>query len=190
MRFSGTQKQAEEQSQQSQSTSQQSFNDTHLLAEYAANVELWKHDDSLRQQRTGNFLTINTALISVLALVVGWKPEPAYLTFISLAISFLGLSMCSTWRTVLVRNSEYIRLRRYLLSEIESKLSGINSFQRTYIAMNLFKPTEFSPPLGTFKISRFARGSSTKAENSLPVAVGLVWLFVLALTIAWNLYRN
>jgi len=45
-----------------------------LLEEYQANVEMWKHDDNVRQQRARNFLTVNTLLILGLAGIVSfWK---------------------------------------------------------------------------------------------------------------------
>ena len=38
-----------------------------LLEEYNVNVEMWKHDDMIRQTRTGNFLNVNTILLVALS---------------------------------------------------------------------------------------------------------------------------
>src|SRR3990172_6983783 len=86
-----------------------------FLAEYLANVELWKHDDTLRQQRTGNFLSVNTALVAALAVVASLKPPVQYIGSIGLLFAAFGILLCVIWHVVQVRNAEYIRFRRFQL---------------------------------------------------------------------------
>jgi hypothetical protein len=60
-----------------------------LLAEYQANVDLWKHDDTLRQERVGNFLNVNAALLAAVGVAAGLKPPLKY-------IGGVGL-LCAVW---------------------------------------------------------------------------------------------
>ena len=41
-----------------------------LLAEYKVNVDLWQHDDDLRQKRAATFLTVNLFLFGIVAFVI------------------------------------------------------------------------------------------------------------------------
>jgi|ERR1039457_1198418 hypothetical protein len=147
-----------------------------LLAEYAANIELWKHDDTLRQQRTGNFLSVNAALVAALAVVASLKPPEHYIGCIGLMFSTFGLMLCVIWNAVQVRNAEYIRFRRYQLRSIESKLSGLTTFQNIYRAFYEVQPIAFEPPIGEFTLKPTAQKPSTMSEGLLPFLIGGFWL--------------
>jgi len=105
-----------------------------FLAEYQANVDLWKHDDTLRQQRSGNFLSVNTALVAALGVVVSLEPPIEYIGGIGLLFAVFGILLCVMWHLVQVRNAEYVRFRRFQLRFIESKLTGLSTFQNIFRA--------------------------------------------------------
>jgi hypothetical protein len=151
-----------------------------LLAEYQANVELWQHDDTLRQQRAGNFLGVNTALVASLGVVASLEPPVRYIGGIGLVFAVFGLLLCAVWHVVLVRNAEYVRFRRFQLQHIESKLPGLTTFHNVYRAFYEAQPISFEPPIGEFVLRPAARRSSTLSEGALPFLIGAFWSLVAA----------
>jgi hypothetical protein len=146
-----------------------------FLAEYQANVELWKHDDTLRQQRVGNFLSVNAALVAALGIVTSLKPSPQYTGGVGLLFAAFGFLLCIIWQRVQVRNAEYIRFRRFQLRSIESKLPGLSTFQNVYSAFYNYQPIAFESPIGKFTVSTAARKPSTLLEGLLPFLIGGFW---------------
>ena len=78
-----------------------------LLAEYEANVALWQHDDSMRQQRSGNFLTVNSILLATLAAVLVLNAAFLYLGIVAILFSVFSVLLSRVWHQVLARNAEY-----------------------------------------------------------------------------------
>lgn len=158
-----------------------------ILYEYQANIELWKHDDSLRQQRATNFLTLNTILIASGAGIGSLDPKIQYFGAILVAFGVVGIAINFIWNSVSVRNSEYIRFRRFQLRSIESQLEGMSTFANTYRAFYESGSIEFDSDTPTFEVSQKARQRSTLSEERLPrvmmffwISVGLTGLFLLA----------
>lgn len=149
-----------------------------LLAEYQANVELWKHDDTLRQQRVGNFLSVNAALVAALALVTSLRPPPRYIGSVGLFVAVFGFLLCAVWYKVQIRNAEYIRFRRFQLRSIESRLPGLSTFQNIYRAFYELEPISFESPKGEFAVKPAARKASTSSEGRLPFLIGGFWCLV------------
>lgn len=146
-----------------------------LLAEYQANIELWKHDDTLRQQRQTNFLTVNTILFVGLGTVAGFKPAIIHLCVIMFFFSLFGLLLSIIWHKVQVRNAEYVRFRRFQLQHIESKLGNVDTFTNTYNAFYNFKKVDFGERISTFMLSEQAKHRSTLSEGKLPTLIGGFW---------------
>ena len=147
-----------------------------LLVEYQANVEMWKHDDNVRQQRARNFLTVNTLLIVGIAGVVSFKPGPLYVGAILIIFSIVGVSLNSIWRSVLQRSAEWIRFRRLQLKSIESKLEGMSTFQNTYRAFyDGHETVYFGAEIPKFEISSAAKKRSTLTEGKLPSLMLRFW---------------
>jgi len=92
-----------------------------LIQEYQANVELWKHDDNLRQQRNSTFLSMNTIMLVALGTFLNIAPNITNAAISGFLISLFGLPICFMWNTVQERNSEYIRFRRFMLRSLEKK---------------------------------------------------------------------
>ena len=148
---------------------------TKLLVEYQANVELWKHDDMLRQQRNSNFLAVNTILLVGLGAVIGLKPPLQYLGAIDILFSIFGLFLCVIWNKVQVRNSEYVRFRRFQLQHIESKLHNVDTFTNTYKAFYNNEDIDYGKNIEPFKLSSKAKKRSTLSEGLLPILLGWLW---------------
>jgi hypothetical protein len=146
-----------------------------LIAEYQANIELWKHDDTLRQQRQSNFLTLNTILFVGLGAVAGFKPSIIHLGIIMFFFSLFGLLLSIIWHKVQVRNAEYVRFRRFQLQHIESKLGNIDTFTNTYNAFYNFKNVDFGEKISTFILTEQAKHRSTLSEGKLPTLIGGFW---------------
>lgn len=154
------------------------FEQSRFLAEYQANVELWKHDDSLRQQRTGNFLSVNAALVAALGIITSLNPPLGYIGSTGLLFAAFGLLLCTIWNAVQTRNGEYVRFRRFQLRAIESKLPGLSTFENVYAAFYEGQPVLFQPPIGKFEVKPAAQKSSTLSEGLLPFLIGGFWLCV------------
>jgi hypothetical protein len=149
-----------------------------FLAEYQANVELWKHDDSLRQQRAGNFLSVNAALVAALGVVTSLNPPVRYIGSTGLLFAAFGLLLCAIWHVVQIRNGEYVRFRRFQLRSIESKLPGLSTFENVYAAFYEGQPVVFQPPIGRFEIKPAAMKPSTLSEGLLPFLISGFWVCV------------
>ena len=146
-----------------------------LLEEYRAHVELWKHDDTLRQQRTANFLTVNTVLLAVAGLALSAEPAtPVAIAMVALFSAF-GVSVALVWATIQWRNSEYIRLRRVQLRQLETRLPPMSAFTNAHRALDRHEEIDFGDD-GTFRVRPGARSSSTLRENLLPPMVLVFWL--------------
>lgn len=149
-----------------------------LLIEYQVNVELWKHDDNLRQQRNANFLSVTTLLIIALSAFVGLKYPMIYLSIIALIFSLIGFFISMLWYRVLVRNAEYIRFRRFQLRSIEKRLKGLSTFTNTYDSFYKGFPLKFSEFDEEFVISKNAMKRSAITEGNLPVIISVFWSII------------
>jgi hypothetical protein len=157
---------------------------TALLAEYRANVELWKHDDTLRQSRTSNFLTINAILASSIGISVGLNPS-ALAWIAALITSFVGLVLARFWAAIQDRNAEYVRLRRYQLRSIEAEFPRLTTFSNVWAALYQHQAVTFLGIADRFEVSSRGRESSTLTESALPRILFRVWVvvFVAALSV-------
>lgn len=152
-----------------------------LLEEYRANVELWKHDDMLRQSRTGNFLSVNSILLATFCGLISIKPGFVSLGFSALLIGLFGIPMSLVWYSVMARNSDYIRLRRFQLRAIEACFPRMSTFRNTNEGLYKHQPLSFECTDEVFKVSRASRRGSTVTENVLPMVMVAVWGVVLGI---------
>ena len=149
-----------------------------LLSEYQANLELWKHDDNLRQQRYGTFLNINSLLLVALGGLVTLSPSVLNATVVAVLISLFGFPVCLMWGRVQARNAEYIRFRRYQLRSIEKMLKPMSTFTNQWNALNKFETVHFKNIKDEFTIKHEAKASSTVIEGRLPSVIAVFWLIV------------
>ena len=147
-----------------------------LLEEYRITVDLSKHDDTLRQQRIANFLTVNTVLVAVVGVGLSTEPADAVAIVLLAVIAAFGVAVASVWAIVQLRNTEYIRLRRHQLRQLEAELGVVSTFTVAHKVLNEHERHDFGADVGPWEVGRFGRGSSTTFENALPVIVLLFWL--------------
>ncbi len=157
-----------------------------LLAEYKANVDLWKHDDDLRQKRTATFLTVNLFLFGIVAFVV--KEAAIAKAGIVVATFFagaFGVLTSAIWLVILLRSHQYLSFRRRQLAEIEAKLGTVNTFTNQYRAITRGEPLQFlHSEGGSFKVPWIATISSSTLEALLPPAMIFIWIAIASFVIA------
>jgi hypothetical protein len=90
--------------------------------EYELNLEMWRHYDNLRQEKSKTFLTAQTILIAVSGFVFKSQDLNSALQLIFLWISLLGLGSSVLWFLLLVRNAGYIKFHRNRVGELEKYL--------------------------------------------------------------------
>jgi hypothetical protein len=151
-----------------------------LLTEYQVNVDLWKHDDDLRQQRNGTFLTINSLLLVALGALITFSPASV---FVILITAFFGFPICLIWYYVQRRNAEYIRFRRYQLRSIEAQLPVLTTFTNQWKGLNQYQAVSFKGIEDTFNITAEAKRSTTWLEGYLPLFIAIFWLLVFLLSL-------
>lgn len=150
-----------------------------LLEEYKSNVALGQHDDNLRQQRTGHYLTANTILLVVLSALLSIKPTIYGLSIAVILLSIFGLSISFIWYSILGRNAEYIKFRRFQLRYLESKLPPMTTFTAMHEAFSQCKTIKHKNHDEEFYISKRCRKSSASAEGRLPIIIIIFWIIVL-----------
>lgn len=149
-----------------------------LIAEYKANIALWQHDDSLRQQRNRTFLTVNTVFFTALAALTTLQAPMRYVGAIALAFSVFGMIVCRVWYVVQRRNAEYVRFRRYQLRSIEARLPGLTTFRNTYDAFYNGVEVRFPAIEDSFCVEMKAQRRSTLSERLLPLLIGVLWSLI------------
>ena len=156
-----------------------------LIQEYHANVELWKHDDNLRQQRNSTFLSMNTIMLVALGTFLNISPNITNAAISGLLISLFGLPICFMWNTVQERNSEYIRFRRFMLRSLETQLTSVSTFTKQWKALNKHESVQFEGITDVFVTKRTSKISSTFVEGKLPIVVIIFWSLVLVFSITF-----
>jgi len=149
-----------------------------FLEEYKANVELWKHDDNLRQQRTSNFLTTNTILLVALSTLLNIKHDTISLSISAILISIFGLLISFIWLSILKRNALYIKFRRLQLKYLESMMPPMSTFTNTYAAFYENKSIDFKGIDEVFSVPKEGQKSSTMSEGNLPKLIIAFWILV------------
>jgi hypothetical protein len=155
-----------------------------LSLEYQVNVDLWKHDDDLRQQRNHTFLTMNTVLLVALGSLITLGDTNGEKALLAMLIAIFGLPLCYIWQRVQERNGEYIRFRRYQLRSIEARLPGFSTFANQYQAMDRHGSVGFQGITETFTISKSVARSSTRLEGYLPGLIAGIWLLIFVSSLA------
>jgi hypothetical protein len=89
--------------------------------EYELNLELWKHYDNLRQDKSKTFLTAQTILIALSGFVLKSQELSPVLSRVVLAVTVLGLVSSVLWVLLLYRNKGYIDFHRKQVRELEGR---------------------------------------------------------------------
>lgn len=149
--------------------------DAQALEEYRLNVDLWKHDDSLRQSHNQTFLGVNSAVLIAAGLVISASEKILVQGMTAIAAAGFGLAISFVWRRVQIRHNAYIRFHRRMLVSLEAPLP-FSTFQ--------LQDAAFHEPWGRIEIPRNAtsfqlkkneRRSASGAEARLPEIVSVLW---------------
>ncbi|CAN2040336.1 Small integral membrane protein [Candidatus Magnetomoraceae bacterium gMMP-15] len=92
--------------------------DNHLLEMYKLYVEMTDRISQRRQTANTWFLTINTALLTVVGVFLSKGIDPAFFIFVALA----GMINCSLWRRLILSYKQMNKGRFDVIHAIESKL--------------------------------------------------------------------
>ncbi len=151
-----------------------------LVDEYNMNIELWKHDDNLRQLRNNNFLSVNALFVVALGTYISLRPPEVNLAAAMILLAVLCTPITWVWSRMQFRNAEYIRFRRMQLLSIESRLRGLSTFKNTWAIFYGHQTVKFLETGDEFTVSKRGSRSSTQVENNLPLFILAFWLAVLA----------
>src|SRR5215218_5586730 len=155
--------------------------------EYELNLEMWRHYDNLRQEKSKTFLTAQTILIAVSGFVFQSQGLQSPLI---LAVSLLGFGSSVLWFLLLVRNAGYIRFHQERVRELEKKLEAdagmhFTTFSEKWPAFNgeLWprSSSNTKKSSNTTEMNRLlvkAFGSSTMVDRMLAALFVLFWLFL------------
>ena len=157
--------------------------------EYEINLEMWKHYDNLRQEKSKTFLTAQTILIAVSGFV--FQSQDLNSALLILAISLLGLGSSVLWFLLLLRNAGYIRFHRERVVALEKKLEAdagmhFTTFTDKWAAFDealwpksssITKESSNTTEIDRMLAALFkAFGSSTMIDRMLAALFGLFWL--------------
>lgn len=97
----------------------------HKFDEYKLFVDSTQHLSERRQAATQTYLSVNTAIFAILALLVkeaGLKG--ATLVGVSLPLFLVGIAVCLIWRKIITQYKELIRWRYDQLMAMELEMPG------------------------------------------------------------------
>jgi hypothetical protein len=153
--------------------------------EYELNLEMWRHYDNLRQEKSKTFLTAQTILIAVSGFVFQSQGLQSPLI---LAVSLLGFGSSVLWFLLLVRNAGYIRFHRDRVKELEDDADAgmhFTTFGEKWTDFNKKlwprSSSDAEDSSNTTEMNRLlvkAFGSSTMIDRMLAALFVLFWLFL------------
>ena len=134
----------------------------------------WIHADQLRQSRNQNYITLNSIFIAAGGLMLSNSNLSLRYMPIASIVSCLAMTVCSVWRAVLKRNTEFQRYFRLQALELEQRrgyttLSGYN--RALYGGESIAFPTinqSFSP-------RRAGTVMNAQKEDLLPLVFLVFW---------------
>lgn len=151
--------------------------------ELRLNLDLWKHEEGLRQQRNTVLLGTNAFLAVAASALIGARPPIGIGLVIGLVLAVFGLVICWIWHRLQQRHVVYADFRRKQIRELAAQL-GYESWEKQWEALR--SPPDPSPISVDFRHTgaRFSpRGSEKSAiviESFLPGAIAAAWaLFAL-----------
>lgn len=154
-----------------------------LLEELKLNVDLWKHEEGLRQQRNTAFLAINSLLVVGGGTIIGAEPTEARLRWGAVAFGVLGAVLCILWAIIQFRHHAYARFRRMQMADLEKSLDAARdsspphtTFARTHDVFSRGGVT-FEHE-GTYQRPGYASMSAITAEALLPTVFLVAWVAV------------
>lgn len=158
------------------SSESRSYDD--IRDELHLNLDLWKHEEGVRQQRNTVLLGTNVFLAVAAGAVVSAEPPLGAAFAVGLVLAAFGLLVCSIWRRLQRRHVVYAEFRRCQIRELAAQL-GYESWENHWTALRTPpNPPPVSVYFATTETSfspRGPKGSAIVAESLLPTALAAVW---------------
>jgi hypothetical protein len=154
-----------------------------LRDELHLNLDLWKHEEGLRQQRNTVLLGTNAFLAVAASAVISARPPLGIAVAIGLVLAGFGLLICWIWHRLQQRHVVYADFRRKQLRELAAEL-GYETWEHQWEALRA--PPDPPPVAIEFPLTggrftpRHSEGSAIVTESLLPRAIAAAWaLFAL-----------
>ncbi|HEY5707775.1 MAG TPA: hypothetical protein VIS51_00070 [Solirubrobacterales bacterium] len=151
--------------------------------ELRLNLDLWKHEEGLRQQRNTVLLGTNAFLAVAASALINARPPWGIALSTGIALAGFGLLICWIWDRLQQRHVVYADFRRKQIRELAAQLN-YESWERQWEALR--SPPDQSPVqvefphTGAHFSPRQAQGSAILTESLLPRAIAAAWaLFAL-----------
>jgi hypothetical protein len=151
------------------------MSDSGSLEEYRTNIELWKHDDVLRQGRNQTFLAANSAALVASGLIISASSDLIVQGLTAVSGAAFGCALCDAWMTAQARHNAYIRFHRLKLVALEEEI-GFSIFLHQERAFHELKSVSFGPGVEEFSLRGREKRSSSNAEARLPLMVLVLWI--------------
>jgi hypothetical protein len=150
-----------------------------LREEFSFNIDLWKHEEGMRQQRTTVLLGANAFLAVGTSAMISFRPPPETALLVGLVLSGFGLITCWIWLTLLNRHILYARFRLMQIRDLAARI-GYESWENQWFGLRTFpgpKAVVFEATGDRFDASKKkkSRGANT-VETYLPKAIGALWV--------------
>jgi hypothetical protein len=149
---------------------------TSLRDEFIANLDLWKHEEGLRQQRNTVLLGANAFLAVAVSAMISVGPPRGVAVGIGLVLALFGLAICWVWHSLQHRHVVYADFRRKQLRELAANL-GYESWENQWIGLRTrpapstvsftITGANFDPPANS--------RSAIEVESYLPMIVAGLW---------------
>jgi hypothetical protein len=146
-----------------------------LLEEYRLNVDLWKHDDTLRQSHNQTFLGVTSALLVAAGLVIAASNKLAVQGASAVAAALFGIAVACVWRRAQVRHNAYIRFHREMLITLEESLNFCTFTYQSAAFQRPWGQTTLEPGGKVFELKAAEQKSGSDAEARLPNLVLALW---------------
>lgn len=150
-----------------------------LRDELHLNLDLWKHEEGLRQQRNTVLLGTNAFLAVAASAVISARPPPGIALAIGLVLACFGSLICWIWHRLQQRHVVYASFRRKQMRELAAEL-GYETWERQWEALRA--PPDPAPVEVEFRLTgdrfkpRQSEGSAILTESLLPRAIAAAWV--------------
>jgi len=150
-----------------------------LREEFRLNIDLWKHEEGMRQQRNTVLLGANAFLAVGASAMISFRPPPETALLVGLALAGFGLITCWIWYTLLERHIAYAKFRLMQIRDLAARI-GYESWENQWIGLRTYPYPEpervnFATTGACYEPSSGSRGANT-VESYLPRAIAGLWL--------------
>jgi hypothetical protein len=150
-----------------------------LKEELRFNLDLWKHEEGLRQQRNTVLLGTNAFLAVATSAMISARPPHAIALAIGLVLSAFGFLICWIWHRLQQRHVVYADFRRKQMRDLAAQLK-YESWEKQWEALRAPPdppPVKVDfPHVGAHFSPRGSKRSAIATESLLPRAIAAAWV--------------